>query len=273
MTARLCPTNFSLSNFDLNKWCEVGNLDYKQFARRHRPHIHKPGGVLFVTYRLAGSIPRSTVREYKARKEWLENELGRAARDTQTPKTATLLEKIEKFNREWFVKFEAILHQASVGPMWMRDDKIAETVAESLRASDGKDYRLDAYSVMSNHVHTVFKPFVTERNLREVKDKDRHPVFLSDCASLSRIMHSVKGRSARQCNLILSRSGPFWEHESFDHVIRPGKFGATIRYVLNNPVKAGLVNDWRAWPGTTAARNCPTSSDLLSVALRQQTTS
>jgi putative transposase len=60
-------------------------------------------------------------------------------------------------------------------------------------------------------------------------------------------MHSVKGRSARECNLILSRTGSFWEHESFDHVIRPGKLQATMRYVLNNPVKAGLVKHWREW--------------------------
>jgi len=37
------------------------------------------------------------------------------------------------------------------------------------------------------------------------------------------------------------------EQESFDHVIRAGKFDATVRYVLNNPVKAGLVKDWRDW--------------------------
>ena len=61
-------------------------------------------------------------------------------------------------------------------------------------------------------------------------------------------MHSVKGRSARESNLILARSGSFWEHESFDHVIRPGKFDATIKYVLNNPVKAGLAKHWREWP-------------------------
>jgi len=48
--------------------------------------------------------------------------------------------------------------------------------------------------------------------------------------------------------LILERSGQFWEHESFDHVIRLGKFDATIRYVLNNPIKAGLVKEWREWP-------------------------
>ena len=71
---------------------------------------------------------------------------------------------------------------------------------------------------------------------------------LTEHPSLSKIMHSLKGRSARECNLILNRKGQFWEHESFDHVIRAGKFDKTIRYVLNNPVKAGLVKHWREWP-------------------------
>jgi hypothetical protein len=53
---------------------KLANLDYKQFSKRRRPHIHSPGSVLFVTYRLTGSVPKSTVREYKARKKWLENE-------------------------------------------------------------------------------------------------------------------------------------------------------------------------------------------------------
>lgn len=229
----------------------MANLDYKQFTKRHRPHIHPPGAVLFVTYRLAGSVPKSTVRDYRVRREWLDNELTRARRlvhGDETPELKKWLERIEKFNRDWFLKFEAILHQANVGPTWMRDERVAQTVAESLRVLDGKAYRLDAYSVMSNHVHTAFKPFVSENNLREIKSDDRHPVFISDYPSLSRIMHSVKGRSARECNLILSRSGSFWEHESFDHVVRPGRFDATMRYVLNNPVKAGLAKHWREWP-------------------------
>jgi hypothetical protein len=56
---------------DISKLLEqenMHNLDYKPFTERHRPHFHPPGAVLFVTYRLAGSIPKSTVREYKARK-------------------------------------------------------------------------------------------------------------------------------------------------------------------------------------------------------------
>ena len=229
----------------------MANLDYKQFTRRRRPHIHPPGAVLFVTYRLAGSVPQVTVREYKTRKTWLENQLKRAQRISDGIESTELkkcIERIETFNRKWFLKFEEILHQAKVGPMWMRDERVAKAVAESLRMLDGQAYRLDAYSVMSNHVHTVFKPFVSEDNIREEVDEEGRPAFVTDYPSLSRIMHSVKGRSARECNQMLSRSGSFWEHESFDHVIRRGKFDATIRYVLNNPVKAGLAKSWRDWP-------------------------
>jgi hypothetical protein len=100
---------------------------------------------------------------------------------------------------------------------------------------------------MSNHVHSVFKPFLSEEELEETFDEDGHLGFNSEYPGLARIMHLLKGRSARECNLILSRVGQFWEHESFDHVVRPGKFFDTIRYVLNNPVKAGLVKDWRKW--------------------------
>jgi len=88
-----------LSDFTL----VVSNLDYKQFAERHRPRIHPPGAILFLTYRLAGSIPKATVREYKAKKEWLENELNRTRKIAQgsgMPGRKQQLERFEKFNRD-----------------------------------------------------------------------------------------------------------------------------------------------------------------------------
>ena len=231
----------------------MGNLDYKQFAERHRPHIHPPDAVLFVTYRLAESVPKSIVREYKAKKEWLEDQLTRAMKIVDKSGGAELnqwLDRAEKFKREWFVRFEEVLDKASTGPMWMKDERVADVVAESLRKLDGEAYRLDAYSVMSNHVHAVFKPLLSETDLQESLDEHGHPIFLSSHPSLSRIMHSLKGGSARECNLLLSGTGQFWEHESFDHFVRQGKFGATIKYVLNNPIKAGLIKDWRDWRWT-----------------------
>jgi REP element-mobilizing transposase RayT len=228
----------------------MGNLDYKQFTERHRPHIHPPDSILFVTYRFAGSIPKATVREYKARKEWLAaqlTDLSNEAQESNTPEVLKWLEQVEKFNRDWFIKFEDIMHKAHTGPTWMKDERVADAVAVSLQKLDGDAYRLDAYSVMSNHVHVVFRPFLSENTLRESVDENGRSIFSSEHPSLSRIMQSLKGGSSRECNRILSRAGQFWEHESFDHVVREGKFYKTIKYVLNNPIKAGLVTQWREW--------------------------
>ncbi len=244
----------------------MGNLDYKQFTERHRPHIHPPGAVLFVTHRLAGSIPGATLRAYKAKKDWLENLLTHVRKITQGADATELnqwLDRVEKFNREWFIKFEDILHKTNTRPMWMKDERVASTVAESLHKLDGDAYRLDAYSVMSNHVHAVFKPLVSEAELLEGLDERGHPTFTHDHPGLSRIMHLLKGGSARKCNLILSRAGQFWEHESFDHFVREGRFYAAIKYVLNNPVKAGLVKDWREWRWNYCRREL--ADELLSL--------
>jgi REP element-mobilizing transposase RayT len=129
----------------------------------------------------------------------------------------------------------------------MGDERAADAVVNSLHKLDGDPYRLYAFSVMSNHVHAVFQPFLTENRLHETIDEGGKRLWACDHPGLSKIMHSLKGSSAYECNLILSRTGQFWEHESFDHFVREGRFYATIQYVLNNPVKAGLVKNWRDW--------------------------
>ena len=41
---------------------------YKQFYERHLPHIHPPDATFFITFRLAGSIPKAIIREYTKQK-------------------------------------------------------------------------------------------------------------------------------------------------------------------------------------------------------------
>ena len=61
-------------------------------------------------------------------------------------------------------------------------------------------------------------------------------------------MQSLKGYTARKANHILGRSGAFWHHESYDHCVRnPNEWQRIVSYVLNNPVKAGLVDEWENW--------------------------
>ena len=58
-----------------------------------------------------------------------------------------------------------------------------------------------------------------------------------------------KNYTARLANRALGRSGSFWAREDFDHWCRtPEKVEAAVRYIRDNPVKAGLVRQWREWP-------------------------
>lgn len=66
-------------------------------------------------------------------------------------------------------------------------------------------------------------------------------------------MHSLKGFTANSANRALGRSGPFWQHESYDRVVRNEEELTRIRnYVLSNPVKAGLVEAAGDWPWSYA---------------------
>jgi REP element-mobilizing transposase RayT len=65
---------------------------------------------------------------------------------------------------------------------------------------------------------------------------------------MSAIMHSLKRYTARESNLLLGREGQFWQHENYDHVVRDeAELNRIIRYVLNNPAEAGLVERWEDW--------------------------
>ncbi len=220
------------------------SYEYKQFYRRKLPHIHSPGSTLFVTFRLAGSIPKTVLQQ------WL------AEKSLRSRKKVNDESQIE-FGRRWFARFEDILHQAKTGPIWLANPHVAKIVSDGLKYRDERVYRLHAFCIMSNHTHVVFTPRLNDRSIVEVKDSN--PLrFLSDAPTLGAIMKSLKGYTAREANKFLNRRGSFWEEESYDHEIRnEDEFGRIVKYVLNNPVKARLVENWSDWPWTywTGSKN------------------
>lgn len=228
-------------------------MEYKQFYRRKLPHIHSPGATLFVTFRLAGSIPKSVIEKWKQEKLWLEKESERLAKN----KTASQNQKESflNFYRRWFAKFEDVLHKEESGIVWLKDEAVANLVSESLKYRDGKVYKLKVFCIMSNHVHVVFTPLLNEKSLTEVKSSN--PLrYESSEATLGEIMQSLKGYTAHEANKILHRAGQFWEVESYDHEVRNAEeLDRIVKYVLNNPVKAGLVKDWREWQWNWLAEN------------------
>ena len=136
---------------------------------------------------------------------------------------------LEKERRRYFGHFDKYLDRVKESPRWLSKPEIAEIVAEAIKFQDGKHYELEAYCIMSNHVHLVI----------EVQRSD---------APLYKILQKLKSYTAIQANKILNRSGAFWHHESYDHVVRDGnELERIIGYVLDNPVKANLCKTWEDW--------------------------
>ena len=210
----------------------MDTLEYKIFYRRHLPHIQPPGATFFLTYRLAGSLPAAIQEELLAEGERIEKMLSQIENPDERVKQAYLEQ------RRMFGKWDAALDTASAGPQWLADDRVAQIVAESLHHLHGNMYDLDTYCIMSNHAHAVFTPLVREET---AEDESYY--------ALSTIMHSHKRHTARQSNRVLGREGQFWQHESYDHVVRNEQELQRIRrYIIQNPVKAGLVAHWEEWP-------------------------
>lgn len=238
----------------------MNTLRYKRQYRRRLPHIQPPGATFFLTFRLADSIPRKVWEELRARLDLIYEGLA----DEEKGSQSLTLER----ERLWFQEFDECLHSFSDGPFWLKDSRIATLVAEDFHHFDGKLYRLDAFCVMPNHVHTVLMPLPTteaakeaclNHKLVEMRDGNlgyqvedeygQRQLITVTFHSLASIMHSIKRHSAYEGNRLIGRSGAFWQEESYDHYSRDHEeWLRTIRYVLNNPVKAGLVKEWRDWP-------------------------
>ena len=136
-----------------------------------------------------------------------------------------------------FAEYDRLLDTMASGPHWLADERVASIVKEAIHHRDGKHYELHAYTIMSNHVHMV--------------------ITLTGVLPLDRVLQQMKSFTAVACNKVLERHGDFWLHEGYDHVIRKGRFGYVIVYVLNNPVKAGRCKHWREYPHTYLNPNLP----------------
>lgn len=197
------------------------------YYHRNLPHYHPEGFPLFITFRLAGSLPLNVLAQLRAQREVELRSLKSNASDERN-----------RIEQKHFAYYDDWLDRYTSSPRWLQVDSVAQIVADEIHNLDGDQYKLMAYCIMPNHVHMLIQPLVTEQTHQG--RSARYPV--TDALRL------LKGRTARACNLELKRNGGFWQHESYDHVVRDEQeLEWTILYILNNPVKAGLVKEWKSW--------------------------
>jgi putative transposase len=134
-----------------------------------------------------------------------------------------------------FLAMDRLLDQALCGPAFLRMHAVAEVVLASLHyRAQIKHYELHSWVIMPNHLHLLLTPHV----------------------SASKLLGSLKAATAKRANLLLQRTGqPFWQDESYDHLVRRGdEFQRIQRYIENNPVTAGLAATPEDYLWSTAGR-------------------
>ncbi len=125
-------------------------------------------------------------------------------------------------------RIEAYL-DAGHGACLLRQQACASIVEQALLFFDPVRYRLLAWCVMPNHVHVLIET--------------------RECWPLAGIVQAWKSFTAKAINTHLRRGGSLWQRDYFDRFIRDDlHLAATVAYIDDNPVRAGLVERTEDWP-------------------------
>jgi REP element-mobilizing transposase RayT len=195
--------------------------------RGRLPHWEKDNATYFVTFRLSDSLPRTVLDRIASERE----SILRLARQQSRALTTTERQHLKRIST---VRIEQYL-DTGAGSCSLRERDIAAVVAETLLLFDETKYRLFAWCIMPNHVHVVARIFPTHQ--------------------LAEVLHSWKSYTAKEANRILGIRGSFWQREYYDHLLRDdAEFERAVKYVVENPVKAGLKGWEWVWVRGQGAR-------------------
>ncbi|WP_255856439.1 REP-associated tyrosine transposase [Marinobacterium rhizophilum] len=108
----------------------------------------------------------------------------------------------------------------------LREFDIARIVTQTINRAPPTTL---AYVVMPDHVHWLLQ--------------------LQSDTTLALALQRVKSISAHQINQHLSRRGPVWQRGYHDHAVRNEEdLRQLARYVVANPVRAGIVTTVKDYP-------------------------
>jgi putative transposase len=193
-------------------------MEIKTHYRNRLPHIVPLGGCFFITCRLADALPPDVT--YSLSSFWKNLE--------GTDESAEVKKK------RYFVQLDDHLDRTRYGKCALNKPEVAKIITDELLSKDGMLYKMQAFCLMGNHIHF----------LMDTSIQNNVPLY--------KIMQGIKGRSAFYSNKLLGTVGQkFWQKESYDHLVRKtGEWENIFNYILQNPVKAKLVEHWNDWPYT-----------------------
>ena len=178
---------------------------------RNLPHWQQDNTLVFVTWRLADSLPQTKLLEIE------ETQRTFLSSHPEPWDDATRL----LHRKHVSLECEAFLDTGH-GACFLQAEQMRDSVESALHHFDGTRYRLHAFVVMPNHVHVLFEAL------------PGHPQ--------DKILHTWKSYSANVINEALSRQGPLWQDESWDRLIRnEAHYRNCVQYIQSNNPRIARV--------------------------------
>ncbi|MDD2506945.1 MAG: transposase [Candidatus Cloacimonetes bacterium] len=189
-------------------------VNYKRFL----PHKQEENSIVSVTWRQNLTIPQALLDLLQEQSNiW--------------HKTHALDDDKRFLHEQQYQLFDTELAKYNHPEFKLTDSEIAYIIKDALHFYNDKKYRLHAYCIMSNHIHALIQPISNSEGI---------------IPRLQDIVRGLKTFTAKKINELRRESGSVWAKNFYDSIIRDeDHYWNVLNYILNNPVKAGIVEKWQ----------------------------
>ena len=179
-------------------------------GRNRLPHWSQDNATYFITFRLADALPERLLKPWREERDrW---------RAQHPPPWSADVE--QTYHRLFSIQISSWL-DAGHGSCLLRNSSCAHAVFSTMRHDDLQDVEHHAIVIMPNHVHALSS--------------------LTASTALPQRLRTWKGVSARHINAHCQRTGPLWQRDYFDRLVRDEEhLHRCVRYIRSNPIKANL---------------------------------
>ena len=198
------------------------------YYERHLPHSLKGGLFLFITKCVEGAYDERLYMHH-------------AVRMTQSANFAEMWSKDPTIRKRQESRYllkirEDYIDQNPTGSVRLDRPEVAQIIFDSILSEENRTMNTYAFCLMRNHYHWVVKIYERDEAGAEIV-----------LPRLFQRLHSYWSFRINQIDGVKGRR--VWQRETFDKIIRDGNhLERSINYTKNNPVKAGLVDDYEKWP-------------------------
>jgi len=204
-----------------------------EYRRKTQPHYQGIGNTFAVTIAVHNAIPEQRIRRVQSQTKAALQQIDQDDLPDKAGRKKFIHDKYRAY-------FEQLLHEKRSQEHPFRDAEVAKLLVRRIEQFSAGYFHLEAFSIMSNHAHLLMD--FSKQCPNNWDGVSCPPGY----RNLAQVIGFIKGGSGYDVNKALGRKGKLWPPGYYDRYIRSmAHFSNEFWYILRNPEKAGLVENWR----------------------------